>query len=663
MKKIRWYLMPLICLVAIYGSLYSADPPKDIYFTIQVVDDQTGRPVPLVELTTVNNLSYFTDNNGIVAFYEPGLMNRELFFYVKSHGYEFPKDGFGYAGKRLYTRAGSKAVLKIKRIIIAERLYRITGYGTYRDSVLVGEKIPVKEPLLNGKVFGQDTAIAAVYKGKIYWFWGDTMFPNYPLGNFAVSGATSELPENRGLQPSAGINLTYFVDSNGFSKPMCPVKIDGPKWLEGLMVLKNPDGGETLLARYAAVKDLGHINEFGLAVFNDKQEVFEKILTFPTKEGFHKSAHPALINFKGEKYYYIFPTLRVKARIESIKDLNKYENFTCVKNIKPDGSREVDLSIDGKPRFLWRKGIAPFNPSINEDLVRKKLIKPEENWIFLHDVQTGKPTKTPHLFNGSICWNNHRKNWIMITQGEPGEVWFAESDTPTGQWVYARRIVNHDKYNFYNPVQHRFFDENDGATIYFEGTYTATFSGAKNQTPIYDYNQVMYRLNLLDERLILPMPVYEVLRNEGKEPVYIMGDGLNSGRDNDKVVKIPFYAIPLRSKLNGLEEFGYLKSSPSRIIARSKVSDLKEFVPAFSALPSAAKTDDNRNGAGAVVNELNSIAIPLYEYLVEDGNGESHYIYSTQEGIKGRRSPEPICRVWKNPLTSLAIDIDAKAER
>ena len=44
------------------------------YFKIQVVDRQTGRGVPLVELRTTNNIRYFTDSHGIVAFYEPGLM-------------------------------------------------------------------------------------------------------------------------------------------------------------------------------------------------------------------------------------------------------------------------------------------------------------------------------------------------------------------------------------------------------------------------------------------------------------------------------------------------------------------------------------------------------------------------------------------------------------
>ena len=37
--------------------------------------------------------------------------------------------------------------------------------------------------------------------------------------------------------------------------------------------------------------------------------------------------------------------------------------------------------------------------------------------------------------------------------------------------------------------------------IYFEGTYTHTFSGNEHRTPRYDYNQIMYRLDLADERL------------------------------------------------------------------------------------------------------------------------------------------------------------------
>ena len=39
---------------------------------IRVVDAVSGRGVPLVELETVNNLRFVTDNAGRVAFQEPG---------------------------------------------------------------------------------------------------------------------------------------------------------------------------------------------------------------------------------------------------------------------------------------------------------------------------------------------------------------------------------------------------------------------------------------------------------------------------------------------------------------------------------------------------------------------------------------------------------------
>src|SRR5579884_4144178 len=53
-----------------------AEPAPDPgrYFAIEVVDAQTGRGVPMVELKTTSSAVYYTDSNGLVAFYEPGLM-------------------------------------------------------------------------------------------------------------------------------------------------------------------------------------------------------------------------------------------------------------------------------------------------------------------------------------------------------------------------------------------------------------------------------------------------------------------------------------------------------------------------------------------------------------------------------------------------------------
>ncbi|HEV3415919.1 MAG TPA: hypothetical protein VG056_03880, partial [Pirellulales bacterium] len=78
---ILWLVM--LPLVAAAG-----EPARgDKFFKITVVDRETGRGVPLVELRTVDNVRYFTDSNGVVAFNEPALMGEEVFFHVSSPGY------------------------------------------------------------------------------------------------------------------------------------------------------------------------------------------------------------------------------------------------------------------------------------------------------------------------------------------------------------------------------------------------------------------------------------------------------------------------------------------------------------------------------------------------------------------------------------------------
>ncbi|MBN1511093.1 MAG: hypothetical protein JXB13_03690, partial [Phycisphaerae bacterium] len=160
----------LVCLTAA-----AADPPAPVatpHFEIQVVDEATGRGVPLIELRTVNQIRYVTDSQGYVAFLEPGLMDQKVFFFVEGDGYEHAADGFGMRGKALTITPGGKAQLTVKRTNIAERLYRITGGGIYRDSVLLGKPVPIRHPVINARVLGQDSVLNAVYRGRIYWFWG-----------------------------------------------------------------------------------------------------------------------------------------------------------------------------------------------------------------------------------------------------------------------------------------------------------------------------------------------------------------------------------------------------------------------------------------------------------------------------------------------------------
>ncbi|MHC4132701.1 MAG: hypothetical protein ACYSSP_04595 [Planctomycetota bacterium] len=484
------------------------------YFTIEVVDDETGRGVPMVELKTVNDIRYYTDSGGVVAFLEPGLMNRDVFFHISSHGYEFEADGFGYRGKTLRTMPGGKVRLSIKRKNIAERLYRVTGQGIYRDTVLVGGKAPIKEPLLNGRVLGLDTVMATLYRNKIYWFWGDTNRESYPLGHFATAGATSELPGKGGLDPSVGINLEYFVDNEGFSKKMVPLEGEGMFWIDGLLTVRDDSGRERLLAHYSRMANLGDRVEHGLIVFNDEMERFVKLMEFERGVRLYPGGQVLSVTVDGKSYYYFsdlsqatYPFVRVRAEWKSLLEPTTYEAFTCLTagSGYDKDSPSLDRDADGQLIWSWKKNTSYINPERQRELISSGKIKPEEGWVKLRDIENGEVI---HAKSCDVEWNDFRQRYVMILQelegtSNLGEIWYSEADTPEGPWKAARKIVTHDRYTFYNPAHHIFFDQEGGRIIYFEATYTNSFSATDVPTPWYNYNQIMYRLDLANPQLEL----------------------------------------------------------------------------------------------------------------------------------------------------------------
>ncbi len=629
------------------------------HFKIQVVDRQTGRGVPLVELRTVNNIRYFTDSNGIVAFYEPGLMNREVFFFVKSHGYEFPKDGFDIRGTRLKTSSGGSAVIKIDRINIAERLYRITGQGIYRDSILTGTPVPLKEPVLNGQVMGQDSVFTCFYNGRLFWMWGDTARPSYPLGNFAVSGALSDLPEHGGLNPDVGINLEYFVDENGFSKKMCPMKEPGLIWLDGLITLKDNEGRQRMVAKYARLKDMGNVQERGLVAFNDKTQSFEPLVrSDPDFLPYPDPGHAINVNVDGQEYFYFatpFPLavrMRVRAKWDDVINPNYYEALTFhqAKQARSKSKQRLDLSKDNKA-YRW-VSFAELLVNEKKQSVIEALKKEKEN-VHLYDIETGKQI-SPH--NGTVYFNNYRKRWVSIfvqQYGDSsflGEVWYAEADTPVGPWAYARKIATHNKYSFYNPKHHQYFDQDNGRALFFEGTYSYTFSGsAENATPLYDYNQIMYRLNLDDKRLALPVTVYQIRDKQG-EINYLLRDNLEKAGKWDLVESIPFYAIePARAHKELIPVYTSTISGKNAQMFCLTVNRHNESAkPLFYALPPTHTMNKNSHIA------------PLYEYRHID-TGQCIYLTTAQLNKKDwTRAENPLCRVWETPTEPLLLDSKAK---
>ena len=592
------------------------------WFAIRVVDAETGRGVPLVELETVNHLRFYTDSNGTVAFREPGLMGRQIFFHVRSHGYEYPKDSFGYRGVRLKTTPGTEAVLKLNRLNIAERLYRVTGAGIYRDSRLLGRSAPIEQPLLNGMVFGSDSVVTAVYRGKLHWFWGDTNRPSYPLGNFHVPFATSLLPGQGGLDPGLGVNLTYAVGKNGFAKEAAKMPGKGPTWIDGLVVLTDKNQRPRLLAQYVKIKSPLTVYERGLVQFDDERQQFGHRATFPKAVPLYPHGHPFLHRAAdGREYVYFaggMPLVRVRASLASYLDPSQYETYTFL----PAGSgSDVQRNPDGSLKFEWCGGQPKLDLKRVNKLIAEKRIRAGESPVHLIDIETGKPVLTQH---GSVYWNEHRQRWVMIISQSfgssmLGEIWFAEASRPEGPWFYARKIVTHDDYSFYNPKQHPYFAKDGGRTLFFEATYTSTFSGNKHPTPLYDYNQVMYRLELDDPRLNLPVPVYERPGDAGST--------WSTVRHGNAAPR--FFALPKSAE--GTVPIGWDEKT-GRLVGMVKAADALFHA---AADPAALGMD---------------YLLPLHEWTRAN---QAQTIYSHDgnppSNGKWKRSVEPLCHVWPLP--------------
>lgn len=408
------------------------------YFIVRVTDEATHRGVPLIQLKLPNEVKYFTDSAGVAAIFEPSFESRPVFVEVSGHGYEYPTKTLFGRGVNLTFRPGGRAEIEVHRTIIAERLYRLTGEGIYRDSVLAGRPSPIREPMLApGQVLGQDTAVETLYRGRLFWIWGDTIGPAF--WNFSVTAATSELPGKGGLDPSIGVDFRYFINEEGRVKAMLPLPRKGLVWIEGLFTVNDPEGRERLLATYTLQDGLKPASECGLAQFDDSREVFDAVLQYPCFKPGHVSSHPLRYRDEDHEYWYLYPWLRVENTWAAVHDPARWQRRDA--KLPPPATRPV-----------------------------------------------------------SVAWNDYRQRFVLLAD-RGGDVWYSEGQRPEGPYSTPVRIVQHDHYTFYNVVQHPLFAQDGGRLIYFEGTYTDAFSDAKDKTPRYNYNQIMYRLDLADERL------------------------------------------------------------------------------------------------------------------------------------------------------------------
>lgn len=626
--------------VALLMSVAAAPPAgaAEVPFSVQVVDEQTGRGVPLVELKTVNSIRYYTDSQGVAAIDEPGLAGLEVFFHVRSHGYEHAADGFGNRGVKLRIKPGRRATISIRRINIAERLYRLTGAGIYRDSVLAEWPIPIRAPLLNGQVFGCDGTISAVYRGRLFWFWGDTGRPQYPLGNFQATGATSRLPADGGLDPSVGVDLDIFTGDDGFALGMAQIPGDGATWLSGLTVLREPAGGcERMFAGYVRVRPPFDVYQTGLAEYDDARDTFRSVAEFGRDPIVQPHGHPIRLTSAGVDYAHFgttIPFVRVAAKRDSLARLSEYEVYTCLRAGSRLDKPEIDRDANGGIHYGWKRDTPAVGPNEQKTLVDAGTLQPHEGLFQLRDRDTGRAIVS-HF--GSCYWNEHRRKFVLVFVeggGESsflGEVWYAEAESPVGPWAYAVKIITHDKYTFYNPKQHPAFAEDGGRRIYIDGTYSHDFSGNPDQTPRYDYNTIMYRLDVGDDRLILPAAVYRQTDAPDATVARFAAESADASAEN----------APDRSRI----AFFACDRSHPRLFA----------LFADAERTGGLKLEHNGNGEPvcyalpAEMPDPPPTTVPLFEYAATDGRRA--YSIDPQAGWPGyKRREAPLCRVWANPF-------------
>ncbi|MDG2122628.1 MAG: hypothetical protein P8J87_02955 [Verrucomicrobiales bacterium] len=428
-------------------------------FKIEVVDRGNGWPVPLVHLTTTHNLTFTTDNAGVVAIDTPELIGRETWFTVHSDGYQLPADGFGNRGFRLTPSPGGSAQIKVTRTIIAKRLGRLTGAGLFAESQKLGGYPGYKE----SGISGCDSIQIATHRDKKYWLWGDSNLPKYPLGIFHMTGATTPLNPLTSFQPPLELDLDYFRDPDGKPRAVARMPGPGPTWLNGFISLPDKTGTPHLVATYSKIRNFLEVYELGLCTWNEASKNFDrsKILwqkSTNNPKPIAPEGHPVLHTDPAGKTWALFadpfPTLKMPATFEAWQDPAQ-----------------------------WQK------------------LEPQPTLESATDTSSVKPHR------GSITYNHYRKKWLTVfTQigGTPsplGELWYAESNHPTGPWGNAVKILSHDNYSFYNPRLHPGFTPKDSPVLLFEGTYTHTFSNNPTRTPRYDYNQILYRLDLDDPAL------------------------------------------------------------------------------------------------------------------------------------------------------------------
>ena len=456
-------------------------------FGIHVIDEATGRGVPMVTLETNNRITLVTDSAGWASFDEPGLTGRPVFFAVRSPGYACAENHAGVPGVTLETKAGGSAEVKVMRLGIAERVYRVTGQGIYREATRLGVEVPLPRPNLNGRLVSHGEENVAMFGNRFFWLWNEVQ----DAGSHSIAGigaATSELPNKGGLDLSLGVHFDYLEGGLLFKSDGA-----GRVRMEGLVAVKNAAGEEHLVCHYSRYRADGAREEHGMAEYNEAERAFEPVTSLGEEFSWQCPRGQAVRvkSAEGDHFYFADPFCRsrVSAAYEDLLDPSKYEA----------------LSFDVAARsFVWQKQEPPISHADEQKLLSEKALGADKARLHLRCETDGRDVP---VHSSAIAWNVHRGKWITIASEQrpgaaaaSGRLWYAEAAAPDGTWTGAHCIVDHEPVGLADPVHLEAWGQDGGKVIFFDVTVE---SGPPNSSvvPRYDQNRMMFRLDLTDARL------------------------------------------------------------------------------------------------------------------------------------------------------------------
>ena len=320
--------------------------------------------MPLVELSDRQRDPLCHRQQRVAAFDEPGLMDQKVFFHVRSHGYEFPKDGFGYRGKAFRSRrAGGHAE---------------DHAGQHRRAALPRDRrrhLPRQRPGRRSSADPTSRSSTArcsaptawstrVYRGKVYWFWGDTNRPGLSAGQLprprchvrrcrAKAGSSPRrhqpelLPRREGLRhgplprcPGNGPDLDRRAS----------VVLARPRRRERMFagLRQGPAAAGGLRARAGRIRSR---NEASSTRWPSSRGAAGSPASIPT-------AIRSCTSEDGVEYVYFahpYPLMRVPADPERSADPAAYEAYTCLKQGTRLDERQDRPRRRTALRYGWKK--------------------------------------------------------------------------------------------------------------------------------------------------------------------------------------------------------------------------------------------------------------------------------------------------------------------